>query len=186
MALYTEYSLKISICPKVDSHLTLWTPCCDPRHFFKSPFYPSPFYFCLSLKATSLYERICFTHDLIGVDIRMLEKIPSDIVASWPKPNHVNPQTRGALIYVINATFLFAATLAVGGRLYTRIRIRNWFGLDDFFIIIAYVCAGLPCQMMELIYVHLNILDNGLFRSLTEVFLDLHNGSVWRIVPGNI
>jgi hypothetical protein len=73
----------------------------------------------------------------------MLQTIPPEVIASWPKPNYVNPQTRGPVVYIINGIFFSLATLTVGVRLYTRIFVRRWFGLDDFFIILAYVRVSL-------------------------------------------
>jgi hypothetical protein len=61
------------------------------------------------------------------------------VIASWPRPNYVDPETRGDSLYYINSTFLFLATVAVSLRLYTRIWIRNWFGLDDAFILVSLV-----------------------------------------------
>jgi hypothetical protein len=65
--------------------------------------------------------------------------VPADIIASWPKPNYVDPVTRGPTIFVVNGTFLCLATIAVAIRLYTRIGIRKWFGADDALIVFAYV-----------------------------------------------
>jgi hypothetical protein len=67
-------------------------------------------------------------------------QITPAIIATWPIPNYVNPVTRGPELYIINSICLFIATLAVVLRLYSRIWIRNWFGLDDAFVLVALVC----------------------------------------------
>ena len=69
-----------------------------------------------------------------------LELPPLDVLLSWPKPNYINPVTRGAESYVIGTVFLFFSTLALIVRLYARLFIRRWFGLDDLFICLAWVC----------------------------------------------
>jgi hypothetical protein len=61
------------------------------------------------------------------------------VIESWPTPNYVDPETRGDSLYYLNSTFLILATTAVAFRLYTRIWIRNWFGLDDAFVLISLV-----------------------------------------------
>jgi hypothetical protein len=65
--------------------------------------------------------------------------ITPEIVASWPLPNYIDPTTRGPSLYYVNGIFLFLAALAVSLRLYTRVWIRNWFGLDDAFVLFGLV-----------------------------------------------
>lgn len=65
---------------------------------------------------------------------------PFEVLLSWPTPNYVNPVTRGHALVVVNSVFLSIVIITVGLRLYTRIFIRRWFGLDDIFILIALVC----------------------------------------------
>lgn len=75
--------------------------------------------------------------------------IPVDILLSWPTPNYVDPVTRGPALYIVNGLF-FAITLAcVALRLYTRIWIRKYFGLDDLFICIAMVRDRLAIHRSE-------------------------------------
>jgi hypothetical protein len=66
-----------------------------------------------------------------------------EILALWPEPNYVNPVTRGGGIIVTSALFGFLGTLATALRLYTRLSITRTFGLDDVFIIIAWVSRAL-------------------------------------------
>jgi hypothetical protein len=66
---------------------------------------------------------------------------PIDVLLSWPKPNYTDTAIhRGPTVYVVSSMFLALATVAVVMRLYARIIIRHWFGLDDAFICIAWVC----------------------------------------------
>lgn len=67
--------------------------------------------------------------------------VPKSVYAHWPLPNYVDPEKNPATValYVTNGIFLSLATIAVVARLYTRIVIRNWFGLDDLCVILAYV-----------------------------------------------
>ena len=71
----------------------------------------------------------------------MVRYIPTSVFASWPWPNYVNPVRHPATnaLYAINGVFLGIATLAVAARLYTRVILRNWFGLDDLFLVLAFV-----------------------------------------------
>lgn len=62
-----------------------------------------------------------------------------ELLATWPKPNYVDPVTRGSLIYIVNGIFFGLASLAIVIRLYARIFVRRWVGLDDYLIIIAWV-----------------------------------------------
>jgi hypothetical protein len=66
--------------------------------------------------------------------------IPEDVLKSWPLPNYVNPATKNAqVVWVFSGLFLFLTTLCVGTRLWARIFVRKWLGLDDVFILLAYV-----------------------------------------------
>lgn len=64
---------------------------------------------------------------------------PLDVLLSWPLPNYVNPITRGSEAYAIGTIFFGFATVALAIRLYARLFIRKWFGLDDFLIVLAWV-----------------------------------------------
>ncbi|KAF2773743.1 hypothetical protein EJ03DRAFT_286011, partial [Teratosphaeria nubilosa] len=70
-------------------------------------------------------------------------EVPASVVASWPKPNYVDPVRRAWL--PILALFLVAlTTLLVAGRFYMRAKKEaGAFGLDDVFIAIAWAVAVL-------------------------------------------
>ena len=70
-----------------------------------------------------------------------MRPFPSSFLASWPAPNYIDPETNPATpaLYVITAIFLVLSSGALCCRMYSRIVIRNWFGWDDLFVIVAFV-----------------------------------------------
>jgi hypothetical protein len=68
--------------------------------------------------------------------------IPIDVLLSWPERNAINPVERGPELWIASSISLSIATLCVGARLYSRIFIRRWFGLDDALILVAFVCCS--------------------------------------------
>jgi hypothetical protein len=64
---------------------------------------------------------------------------PASVLSTWPPPNYVNPIKRGPVIYIIPAICLGLSTTVVFTRLYARLFIRRWFGLDDLLIILAWL-----------------------------------------------
>ena len=69
---------------------------------------------------------------------------PYDVLLSWPTPNYDDPPTRGPALVIVNSIFISLATLTVAARLYTRIAIKRWFGIDDVFIVLALVSTLSP------------------------------------------
>ena len=61
------------------------------------------------------------------------------IIPVFPKPNYINPVTRGPDTYVVGTVFLGLSTIVVALRLYARLFIRRWFGLDDLCVCLAWV-----------------------------------------------
>ena len=62
-----------------------------------------------------------------------------EIVASWPEPNYVDPETRGNGVVVVSILFGLLGTIVTALRLLTRLYVTRTFGLDDWFIIVAWV-----------------------------------------------
>jgi uncharacterized membrane protein len=62
---------------------------------------------------------------------------PVDVLLSWPTPNYVDPETRGPALLIVNSILIALTILTVIARLYTRIVIKRWFGIDDIFILFA-------------------------------------------------
>lgn len=66
---------------------------------------------------------------------------PASVILSWPTPNYDDPVTRGPALVIVNAIFISLTFLIVAARLYTRIVIKRWFGVDDVFILLALVSS---------------------------------------------
>ncbi|KAJ8133286.1 hypothetical protein O1611_g350 [Lasiodiplodia mahajangana] len=66
---------------------------------------------------------------------------PVEVVASWPRPNYRDPESRAPAGQIIGSILLALVTIIVAIRLYSRKRLTNGFGLDDTFICLAYVPA---------------------------------------------
>jgi hypothetical protein len=62
------------------------------------------------------------------------------VILTWPTPNYVNPPTRGDALLIVNSILIALVVIVVGLRMYTRLIIKRWFGLDDIFILVALVC----------------------------------------------
>jgi hypothetical protein len=66
--------------------------------------------------------------------------VPIDVMLRWPTPNWQNPTTRPDLqLYLASSIFLILSIVCVLGRLYSRIFVRRYFGLDDAFILLSFV-----------------------------------------------
>lgn len=71
-----------------------------------------------------------------------MQRPPESVVDSWPKSNHVNPETRGHLGMVVGVLLAVMVTIILAIRLYSRKWLtRGCFGLDDVFIMFAYIPA---------------------------------------------
>jgi hypothetical protein len=67
--------------------------------------------------------------------------VPIAVISDWPTPNYDDPEEKNKLdLWIISGIFLSLAATCVCIRLWARIVIRRWFGLDDFFIVLAFVC----------------------------------------------
>lgn len=62
------------------------------------------------------------------------------MILTWPTPNYVDPPTRGDALLIVNSILIALVVIVVGLRMYTRLIIKRWFGLDDIFILVALVC----------------------------------------------
>jgi hypothetical protein len=67
--------------------------------------------------------------------------LPLEMIASWPKPNYVDPIRRGPSIIILNIILYTLVLVIVSIRTYTRLRISRSFGIDDAFILIAMACS---------------------------------------------
>jgi hypothetical protein len=64
---------------------------------------------------------------------------PLDVISSWPKPNYINPATKGRELLVVAIIFCVLAILVVSLRLWTRLCLQGHAGLDDLLITLAMV-----------------------------------------------
>lgn len=64
---------------------------------------------------------------------------PPEVVASWPRPNYINPETRGPELIVVGLITLFGALICLALRLYVRLRIMRKIELDDWVMVAATV-----------------------------------------------
>ncbi|KAI1212383.1 uncharacterized protein F4807DRAFT_457879 [Annulohypoxylon truncatum] len=66
---------------------------------------------------------------------------PTSVIESWPTPNYVNPETRGRLGMIVGLLLAVMVTITLAIRLYARKWLTQRFGLDDVFIMLAYLPA---------------------------------------------
>lgn len=64
---------------------------------------------------------------------------PPGALADWPKPNYVNPVTRGWAAPIILIIFLCITVAVVGARFWARLVISKNGGVDDILVAIAMV-----------------------------------------------
>lgn len=64
---------------------------------------------------------------------------PPEVVATWPKPNYVDPEYQGHQMAVIGITFLIISFIIVALRMYVRLFMRRSAGWDDWLIVITMV-----------------------------------------------
>lgn len=64
---------------------------------------------------------------------------PAEVVASWPPPNYINPETKGKELLIVVIFFCILAILVVSLRLWTRLCVQGHAGLDDVLITLAMV-----------------------------------------------
>ncbi|KAK5126546.1 hypothetical protein LTR85_009480 [Meristemomyces frigidus] len=62
---------------------------------------------------------------------------PISVLNSWPAANWTDPEVHGDALLVVNLIFITLVCVAVAGRLYSRIVIKQWYGADDTMIMLA-------------------------------------------------
>lgn len=68
-----------------------------------------------------------------------MRQTPPEVLATWPKPNYINPDTRGPALMIVELITLPLALLCLGLRLYVRIKIIRKTGWDDWLMVAAAV-----------------------------------------------
>lgn len=109
---------------------------------------------------------------------------PPAVLASWPKPNYVNPITTGPGIIIMHAILFPTALAVVCMRVFARVHISRTFGLDDALIVAALV------QNQPLIYS--NNSDNSQIPTTAFVVVTLYllyhigwDRHIWDVVLSN-
>ncbi|KAH6716762.1 integral membrane protein [Leptodontidium sp. MPI-SDFR-AT-0119] len=68
-----------------------------------------------------------------------MQQPPLSVILSWPKPNYIDPETRGYSNVILNIILYIILLGFVGLRIWTRKWLKNAFGTDDTFILLALV-----------------------------------------------
>jgi len=68
-----------------------------------------------------------------------MREVPLSVAVNWPMSNYENPHTRGGALLRINIALIILVTCAVAIRVWARLSIKQWFGLDDATIVLAYL-----------------------------------------------
>ncbi|OBT73179.1 hypothetical protein VF21_07910 [Pseudogymnoascus sp. 05NY08] len=79
---------------------------------------------------------------------------PPEVMATWPKPNYIDPVRRGNESIIIQAVLVALVTLFVSIRLYARLAItKAGIGLDDVLIVISAI-VGLGLTAGVILAIH--------------------------------
>ncbi|OJD12502.1 hypothetical protein AJ78_06912 [Emergomyces pasteurianus Ep9510] len=60
---------------------------------------------------------------------------PLEVMATWPKPNYVNPEYQGPLMPVVGILFVCLSTIVLALRLWVRVHMKKSAGLDDWLML---------------------------------------------------
>ncbi|KPI37258.1 uncharacterized protein AB675_1566 [Cyphellophora attinorum] len=75
---------------------------------------------------------------------------PYSVIATWPKPNYIDPHTRGPALANLCIALIVIGVLVVTARLYTRLFLTRAAGLDDACIVIA-LAFGIALSVLVII-----------------------------------
>ena len=64
---------------------------------------------------------------------------PPEVLKTWPKPNYVNPDTRGPALIIVELTLLPIAIICVALRLWIRIGWLHKGWWDDWLMVVAVI-----------------------------------------------
>jgi hypothetical protein len=67
---------------------------------------------------------------------------PPSVIASWPHPNFINPETRGNANIILNIVLYALLLFFIALRIFTRTHLRSSFGADDVFMLLALIPAS--------------------------------------------
>ncbi|PQE28968.1 integral membrane protein [Rutstroemia sp. NJR-2017a BBW] len=68
-----------------------------------------------------------------------MQRPPAYVLASWPKPNYIDPVTHGYGNVIMNIVLYWILCMFLSLRIWTRTRLRASFGADDVMILLAMV-----------------------------------------------
>ena len=68
------------------------------------------------------------------------QRPPPNVLASWPKPNYIDPVTRGPELQIICTLLAVVMVVVLALRVWVRTRIIKAMGADDWLILTALVC----------------------------------------------
>ncbi|EFE32779.1 uncharacterized protein ARB_00237 [Trichophyton benhamiae CBS 112371] len=60
---------------------------------------------------------------------------PPEVIASWPKPNYVNPEHQGPHLTIIVLSSFAISSAVVALRTYVRVKIKKNAGWDDWLML---------------------------------------------------
>lgn len=75
---------------------------------------------------------------------------PPSVIATWPKPNYVDPESRGQGLFVLTIVLTSLGLIIIISRTYSRLAITRAFGSDDALAIVAYA-AAIPLSVLIII-----------------------------------
>lgn len=67
---------------------------------------------------------------------------PPSVTATWPRPNYVDPPTRGPALLITELTTLSLALVCLALRLWVRVRQLHKAWWDDWVMVAAGVCCA--------------------------------------------
>lgn len=65
---------------------------------------------------------------------------PPEVLKTWPKPNYVDPVTRGSTLMIVELTLLPIAMIVVFLRMWVRVAWLKKAWYDDYLMLLAMVC----------------------------------------------
>ncbi|TGO74759.1 hypothetical protein BELL_0258g00080 [Botrytis elliptica] len=68
-----------------------------------------------------------------------MQKPPAWVIAAWPEPNYVDPETHGWGNVILNIVLYVVLCCFISLRIWTRTRLRASFGADDMMILFAMI-----------------------------------------------
>jgi len=68
-----------------------------------------------------------------------MQLAPLSVLKSWPKPNYIDPITRGNGNVILNVALYTVLFCFIGLRIFTRAHLKRIFGADDVFILLAMI-----------------------------------------------